>query len=221
MLYGRGPRPLFADPCSMQSTASKTFSLVWIIFEKTLHRRGQLGLSWISPSNARESLFERMPTMKKDERRAQSANSSKVYRKPSAGFLKRGPRPPLGDHGAVFWGPRAEAFTHNCAVILHNQVSRYTGWHTKKTVITKNRITSKILFRLTQNFSNIRSSLCSRHLQSFKSVLQKLFGFTGAQKMCSKWAPDCHRPLVVVLEPEWSNNAMFGDGNPGSALHRV
>jgi len=32
---------------------------------------------------------------------------------------------------------------------------------------------------------------------------------------------DCHRPLVVVLEPEWSSDAMFGDGNPGSALHRV
>jgi len=32
---------------------------------------------------------------------------------------------------------------------------------------------------------------------------------------------DCHRPLVVVLEPEWSNDAMFGDGNPGSARHRV
>jgi len=32
---------------------------------------------------------------------------------------------------------------------------------------------------------------------------------------------DCHRPLVFVLEPEWSNDAMFGDGNPGSALHRV
>jgi len=46
---------------------------------------------------------------------------------------------------------------------------------TKNTVITNNRITSQILFRLTQNFSYIRSSLCSRHLQSFKSVLQKLF----------------------------------------------
>jgi len=32
---------------------------------------------------------------------------------------------------------------------------------------------------------------------------------------------DCHRPLVVVLEPKWSNDAMFGDGKPGSALHRV
>jgi len=32
---------------------------------------------------------------------------------------------------------------------------------------------------------------------------------------------DCHRPLVVLLEPEWSNDAMFGDDNPGSALHRV
>jgi len=36
-------------------------------------------------------------------------------------------------------------------------------------------ITSKFLFRLTQNFSYIRSSLCSRHLQSFKSVLKKFF----------------------------------------------
>jgi len=32
---------------------------------------------------------------------------------------------------------------------------------------------------------------------------------------------DCNRPLAVVVEPEWSNDAMFGDGNPGSALHRV
>ena len=24
---------------------------------------------------------------------------------------------------------------------------------------------------------------------------------------------DCHRPLVVVLEPEWSNDAMFKDGD--------
>jgi len=32
---------------------------------------------------------------------------------------------------------------------------------------------------------------------------------------------DCHRLLVVVLEPEWFYDAMFGDGNPGSALHRV
>ena len=45
----------------------------------------------------------------------------------------------------------------------------------KKTVINKNRITSKILFRLTQSFSYIRSSLCSRHLQSFRPVLQKIF----------------------------------------------
>ena len=37
---------------------------------------------------------------------------------------------------------------------------------TKKTVITKNRITSKISFRLTQTFRYIRSGLCSRHLQS-------------------------------------------------------
>jgi len=36
-------------------------------------------------------------------------------------------------------------------------------------------MTFKLLFRLTQNFSYIRTSLCSRHFRSFKSVLQKLF----------------------------------------------
>ena len=41
-----------------------------------------------------------------------------------------------------------------------------------------------ILFSLTQNFSYIRSSLCSRHLQSFKSVLQKLF-VSLALKKCA------------------------------------
>jgi len=45
------------------------------------------------------------------------------------------------------------------------------------------------------------------------------------QNLPSTWTytlgVDCHRPLVVVLEPEWSNDAMFGDGNSGSALHRV
>ena len=28
---------------------------------------------------------------------------------------------------------------------------------------------------------------------------------------------DCHTLLIVVLEPEWSNDAMFGDGN--QAVH--
>ena len=32
---------------------------------------------------------------------------------------------------------------------------------------------------------------------------------------------DCHRLLVVVLEPEWPNDAMLGYGDPGCALHRV
>ena len=103
----------------------------------------------------------------------------------------------------------------------------YTGWH-KKTVITKNRLTSKILFRLTQNFSYIRWSVCSRHLQSFKSVLQKLFVSLALEKCAPNELPGAAGPfesrhiwVVVVLEPEWSNDAMFGDGNPGSALHRV
>jgi len=41
-------------------------------FEKILNRRGQLGLQRMSPSNARENVFERTPTTKKDESRAQS-----------------------------------------------------------------------------------------------------------------------------------------------------
>ena len=60
---------------------------------------------------------------------------------------------------------------------------------TKKTVITKNQITSKILFRLTQNSSYIRSSLCSRHLQSFKSVLQKLFASLALKKCATSELP--------------------------------
>ncbi|CAK8676743.1 unnamed protein product [Clavelina lepadiformis] len=32
---------------------------------------------------------------------------------------------------------------------------------------------------------------------------------------------DCHRPLVVVFQPEWFNDTMFGDGDPCSALDRV
>jgi len=55
---------------------------------------------------------------------------------------------------------------------------------TKKKVINKNRITSKILFRLTQSFSYIRSSLCSRHHQSFRPVLQKIF-VSLALKKCA------------------------------------
>jgi len=54
----------------------------------------------------------------------------------------------------------------------------------KKTIITKNRITSEIVFKLTQNFSYIMLSLHSRHLQSFKSVLQKLF-VSLALKKCA------------------------------------
>jgi len=38
----------------------------------------------MSLSDARENVFERMPTTKKDESRAQSADSSKAHRRPSA-----------------------------------------------------------------------------------------------------------------------------------------
>jgi len=51
--------------------------------KKILTSRGLLELQRMSPSNARENLFERMPTTKKDESRAHLADSSKAYRKPS------------------------------------------------------------------------------------------------------------------------------------------
>ena len=69
----------------------------------------------------------------------------------------------------IAWKPDETLLAVRCEASPSKTV---TGWN-KKTVITINRITSKILFRLTQNVSYIRSSLCSRHLQSFKSVLQK------------------------------------------------
>ena len=77
-------------------------------------------------------------------------------------------------------------------------------------VITKNRITSKILFRLTQNFSYIRSSLCSRHLQSFKSLPQNSL-FHWCSKMCSKWAPRRCRHI-------WIRRAKFSMTLPHSSL---
>ena len=82
---------------------------------------------------------------------------------------------------------------------------------TKQTVTTKNRITSKISFRLTQNFSYIRPSLCSRHLQSFKCVLQKLFVSLALKKMCSKWAPRRCRHI-------WIRRAKFSMTLPHSSL---
>ena len=57
------------------------------------------------------------------------------------------------------------------------------GWH-KKNGHHQKLNNFQILFRLTQNFSYIRPSLCSRHLQSFKSVLQKLF-VSLALKKCA------------------------------------
>ena len=57
---------------------------------------------------------------------------------------------------------------------------------TQKMVITKNRVTSKILFRFTQNFSYIRSSLCSKLSPKFQVFTTKTLCFTGVQKMCLK-----------------------------------
>ena len=48
--------------------------------------------------------------------------------------------------------------------------------------------------RFTQDFGYIRLSLCRRHLKSFMSVTQKLFGSTlGAQKMCYNELPSAAR----------------------------
>ena len=66
-----------------------------------------------------------------------------------------------------------------------------TGWH-KKTVITKFRITSEVLFRSSPNFGHLRSHLCSIHPPSFKSSLRILLVqcvFYWRSTMCSRWAP--------------------------------
>jgi len=108
------------------------------------------------------------------------------------------------------WSSNSRIYTRPLALVQGD---------TKKTVITKNRITSKIFFRLTQNFSYIRSNLCSRHLQSFKSVLQKLFvslalkkcapnelpgatGTFGSGGQSSRW-PSRIPPLVSLLLLLW------------------
>ena len=73
----------------------------------------------------------------------------------------------------MLW-PDVQEFQSICSCCISSPQRLFKG-DTKKTVITKNRMTSTILFRLTQNLSYIKSSLFSRHLQSFKSVIQKLF----------------------------------------------
>jgi len=101
---------------------------------------------------------------------------------------------------------------------------------TKKTVIIKNLITSKMLFRLTQNFSYIRSSLCSRHLQSFKSVPQKLFvslalkirapnelpgaaGTFRSRGQSSRW-PSRIRSVLIVTDRSLSSSKQNGPMMP-------
>ena len=80
-LFSNGNCPLDWNSNSMfyaNPLLQKMFNLIWIIFT------GQLGLIR-SPSNARESVFERIPTTKKNESRAaQSADSWKAYGKPNA-----------------------------------------------------------------------------------------------------------------------------------------
>ena len=117
-----------------------------------------------------------------------------------------------------FWSP-LEKFWKNSLVaplqkILPTPMLAALQVDTKITVIIKNRTTSKILFRLTQNISYTRSSLCSRHLQGFKSVLQKLFvslalkkcapnelpgaaGTFGSGAQSSRWPP--HSSLGIAF----------------------
>ena len=64
---------------------------------------------------------------------------------------------------------------------------------TQKKVITKNRITSKISFRLTQNFSCIRSK-CAADISKVSNLYYKISLFHWRSKMCFKWAPrSCRR----------------------------
>jgi len=54
---------------------------------------------------------------------------------------------------------------------------------------------------LTQNFSYIRSSLCSRHIQSFKSVLQKLFVSLALKKYAPNELPGVAGTFFTSPQP--------------------
>ena len=75
---------------------------------------------------------------------------------------------------------------------------------TKTTVITKNRITSKVLFRLTQNFSYIRSSLCIADISKISSLYYKNSFFPWRSKnvvqMTSPALEACLDPAGKVLD---------------------
>ena len=91
---------------------------------------------------------------------------------------------------------------------------------TKKTELTKSLITPEILFSLKQKFYGIMYNLCSQHLQSLNSVPQKLFVLQPLKDMFQMRAPALQAdlnvalrvhsqgPLVIVLKPEWPDNAM-------------
>jgi len=76
---------------------------------------------------------------------------------------------------------RVETLSTELRVVLM-RTTVVTRWNKKGHHQKSNNF--KILFTLTQSFSYIWSSLCSRDLQSFKSVLQKLF-VSPALKKCA------------------------------------
>ena len=121
---------------------------------------------------------------------------------------------------------RLQCFILRVCILLVYQSQMFKIWYafeniaeiyrvTQKKVITKNRITSKIWFRLTQNFSYIRLSLCSRHLQSSslyyknslfhwrsKNGLPGAAGTFGSGGQSSRW-PSRIPPLGSLLLLLW------------------
>ena len=84
----------------------------------------------------------------------------------------------------------------HCSQLLKNTY-RVTQ---KKTEITKSLITPEMLFSLKQKLSWIMYNLCSQHLQSLKSVQQKLFVLQTLKDMFQM------RPLALKadLDLPWS-----------------
>lgn len=69
------------------------------------------------------------------------------------------------------------------SIIINKNISLLRG-DTKKNGHHQKSNNLKKLFRSTQNFSYSRSNLCSRHVQSFKSVLQE-HSFSPLLKKCT------------------------------------
>ena len=85
---GNYPMDWHSNSMFYENLSLKKHSIWYELYFKNTSQRAARALT-NEPSNARENVFERTPTTKKDECRAQSVDPSKVYREPIAYCLPR------------------------------------------------------------------------------------------------------------------------------------